>query len=208
MIALVLAACLATAPDWNSMEQGSRMAAAQTDVDLCQREAEVMNVEPGSLCNQREWPLRELRQEIAAKVALTRAEFEESHREAIQHLLPDEEQWLARAEADSQELAALKAEGLKIPNDRVHVSHPHRSKGKVAEFKRQWSELHGGLPCPEECATYVKRGGAFVLYYRCTACQVDHTCALACGGPDETNNMRWLDAKENNAKSDDCSLCR
>ncbi len=97
---------------------------------------------------------------------------------------------------------------LSLAGAPVHVSHPHRSKAAVAQFKRRWSAAHGGLPCPETCATYVRRGGRFVLYYRCTACQVDHPCALACGGADSPENMRWLDAKENNAKSDDCSLCR
>jgi len=88
-----------------------------------------------------------------------------------------------------------------------HVSHPHRSKSVIQQFKRGWSWEHKGLPCPETCATYVKRGGKYVLYYRCTACQVDHPCALACGGLDSVENLRWMDAKANNAKSDDCSLC-
>ncbi len=89
----------------------------------------------------------------------------------------------------------------------VHVSHPSRNKAAVAQFKRQWSAAHGGLPCPETCATYVKRGGKFVLYYRCTACQVDHACPRDAGGFDAPSNLRWLDAKENNRKSDDTSLC-
>ncbi len=88
-----------------------------------------------------------------------------------------------------------------------HVSHPTRNKAKITAFRRQWSAAHGGAPCPETCQTYVKRDGRFVPYYRCTACQVDHVCALACGGPDEPSNMRGLDAKQNNAKSDDCALC-
>jgi hypothetical protein len=89
----------------------------------------------------------------------------------------------------------------------AHVAHPHRSKAVIERFKKTWSKAHGGLACPTSCATYVKRGGRFVPYYRCGACQVDHVCALACGVPDSPENLRWLDAKANNAKSDDCSLC-
>ncbi len=89
----------------------------------------------------------------------------------------------------------------------VHVSHPSRSKAAVAQFKRQWSAAHGGLPCPETCATYVKRGGRFLPYFRCGACAIDHACPRAAGGIDEPSNMRWLDTKENLRKSDDASLC-
>jgi hypothetical protein len=88
-----------------------------------------------------------------------------------------------------------------------HVSHPHRSKAAVAQFKRQWSAAHGGLACPVTCQTYVRRKGKFVRYFRCGACAVDHICPLAAGGADIPSNMRWLDAKANGAKSDDPSLC-
>jgi hypothetical protein len=88
-----------------------------------------------------------------------------------------------------------------------HVSHPHRDRGKITAFRRAWSKAHGGKPCPGTCQTYVLRGGKFLPYWRCSACAVDHVCALACGGIDEPSNMRWLDAKENDAKSDDCSMC-
>ncbi len=93
----------------------------------------------------------------------------------------------------------------------VHVAHPHRSKAVIAQFKREWSAAHGGLACPQapplDCRLWRKHGAAFVLYYPCGGCQVDHICALACGGADHVGNLRWLDAKANNRKSDDCSLC-
>lgn len=89
----------------------------------------------------------------------------------------------------------------------VHVSHPQRSQAAVRAFKRTWSETHGGAPCPENCATWVRRDGRFRLYFRCGACQVDHICPLAAGGADAPWNMQWLDAKENRAKSADPAAC-
>jgi hypothetical protein len=85
--------------------------------------------------------------------------------------------------------------------------HPARDPGQIQKFRRAWTKEHAGLACPQTCQTYVKRGQKFVPYYRCGACQVDHICPVACCGKDDPSNMHWLDAKENRAKSDDCSAC-
>ncbi len=154
MISLLLTLALA-APDWSAIDDAAHLAAAQTDVQLCAREAEVTGQSVPATC-----------------------------------------------EAARQRLAAAQRV---VPH---HVKHPHRSQAAVKAFKRRWSHGHSNAPCPESCATYVKRGDQYVVYFRCGACEVDHICALACGGPDTPENMRWLDSKLNRAKSDDCSMCR
>jgi hypothetical protein len=83
----------------------------------------------------------------------------------------------------------------------------HRSKSAIKHFQKAWARAHGGLPCPEECALYRKAGEQYVLYQRCGGCQVDHICPLACCGLDAPQNMQWLTAEANRAKSDDCSAC-
>lgn len=63
-------------------------------------------------------------------------------------------------------------------------------------------------PCPKTCNTYVRTGSKFTLYEKCGACEVDHKCPLACGGPDAVENMEWMDKKANRKKGADCSSCR
>jgi hypothetical protein len=36
---------------------------------------------------------------------------------------------------------------------------------------------------------------------------IDHICPLACCGLDAPQNMQWLTAEANRAKSNDCSAC-
>ncbi len=72
---------------------------------------------------------------------------------------------------------------------------PVRDRNQIAAFRRAWLRERGE-PCPARCETYVKRGGRFVPYLRCGACDVDHC------------NMHWMDARENRSKGADCSACR
>lgn len=83
----------------------------------------------------------------------------------------------------------------------------HRSKSAIKHFQKTWARAHGGLPCREECELYRRFGEQYVLYQRCGGCQVDHICPLACCGLDAPQNMQWLTAEANRAKSDDCSAC-
>ena len=78
--------------------------------------------------------------------------------------------------------------------------HPHRDHAKV----RAWVKTH---PCPESCRTYVKDSGKFRLYQKCGRCQVDHKCALVCGGLDVPDNYQWLTAAQNRKKGGSCALC-
>ncbi len=74
----------------------------------------------------------------------------------------------------------------------------HRSKSAIKRFQKTWARAHGGMPCPEECAVYRKVAERFVICQR---------CPLACCGLDAPQNMQWLTAEANRAKSDDCSSC-
>lgn len=82
----------------------------------------------------------------------------------------------------------------------VPCPNPARSRTPVEQFKKL-------NPCPPTCATYVREGSRFVLYQRCGSCQVDHICPLACCGADAVENLQWLTARENRAKSADCTAC-
>lgn len=86
---------------------------------------------------------------------------------------------------------------------------PHRSRSVIDQFVKEYREAHEGRACPLWCATFkLDKHGHFKLYRECGACQVDHVCALACGGVDAADNLQYLSSEANRKKSDDCSACR
>lgn len=78
--------------------------------------------------------------------------------------------------------------------------HPSRSRSVIEEFRQLY-------PCPQSCATYVRKGQRYVVHQRCGACQVDHKCPRAWCGKDDTANLQWLTSKENRKKSDSPAQC-
>ncbi len=80
------------------------------------------------------------------------------------------------------------------------LASPTRSPAVKAAFMK-------AHPPPAWCATYVIRDRKLRLCSLTGACDVDHVCPLACGGPDAVENMQWLDAKVNRSKGADCSAC-
>jgi len=102
--------------------------------------------------------------------------------------------WLAGAERDGIELAALRhGAPIEHPACWADGHNQHRNRAILRQFKRL-------RPCPG--------GPDKGSTVRCADHQIDHVCPLACCGPDTIENLQWLTSEENRAKSDDCSACR
>lgn len=129
---LLLALAIAVAPDWAAVDRASELAAAETSLTLCRREAEVTGQDVLTLCTLRaeelaaaiddelerlrntptanftakESALEKLKAELDAVMRATRARFERDLAEG--KLSRDEAVWLAGAQCDAVELAVLK----------------------------------------------------------------------------------------------------